>query len=175
MIILGIDPGSRYLGFAILEVRQVMPLVRTPIAMGVLKFDQKQTVSNRLLEIGNGVDELIQKYQPDHLSLEKIFLGKNADSAFKLGHARGVVIYQALRHQLEVFEYSTKEVKKGITGQGSAEKEHVRHVLQNAFSIKNILSLDASDALAMAAYHSTQLLKWQTIKKQRSLQMQDKI
>lgn len=157
MIILGIDPGSRFLGFAALEVSHSHPLKMKPLEFGVLKFDQKADLIDRLLEVGQGVEALLKDYKPQHLSLEKIFLGKNADSAFKLGHARGVVVYEALKHQVEVFEYATRVVKKGITGQGGAEKEHVRLVLQNLLKISSIKSLDASDALAMACYHASQL------------------
>ena len=157
MIILGIDPGSRFLGFAALEVSSAQPLIMKPIEYGVLKFNAEENLSQRLHEIGDGIADLMKSYKPDHMSLEKIFLGKNADSAFKLGHARGVVIYEALRAGVEVHEYATRVVKKGITGNGGAEKEHVRLVVQNLLKLPPVKSLDASDALAMACYHATQL------------------
>lgn len=157
MIILGIDPGSRFLGFAALEVSSTQPLFMKPLEYGVLKFDADEALSSRLLEIGEGIRDLMKSYKPDHLSLEKIFLGKNADSAFKLGHARGVVLYEALRAGVEVHEYATRVVKKGITGNGGAEKEHVRLVVQNLLKLPPVKSLDASDALAMACFHATQL------------------
>lgn len=157
MIILGIDPGSRFLGYAALEIKNTYPLVMKPLEYGVLKFDAKENLSQRLLEIGEGVQDLMKTYRPNHLSLEKIFLGKNADSAFKMGHARGVVVYEALKAQVQVFEYATRVVKKGITGNGGAEKEHVRLVVQNLLKLPPVKSLDASDALAMACFHATQL------------------
>lgn len=165
MIILGIDPGSRFLGYAAIEVdrnRQMKPL-----EYGVLKFDAKAELTHRLLEIGNGIRDLMISYKPQHMSIEKIFLGKNADSAFKLGHARGVVIYEALSAGCEIFEYATRSVKKGITGNGGAEKDHVRMVLQNLLKLQPVKSLDASDALAMACYHVTQL---QALKIKKELQ-----
>jgi crossover junction endodeoxyribonuclease RuvC len=155
MIILGIDPGSRFLGYAAIQVdlnRQMKPL-----EYGVLKFDAKEELTERLLEIGTGIRDLMLTYKPQHISIEKIFLGKNADSAFKLGHARGVVIYEALSAGCKVFEYATRSVKKGITGNGGAEKDHVRMVVQNLLKLPPVKSLDASDALAMACYHVTQL------------------
>lgn len=154
MIILGIDPGSRFLGYGVLSVEgsQIKP-----IDYGVLKFDPDVPLSERLQLIGLGVRELFAKYRPDHLSLEKIFLGKNADSAFKMGHARGVVIYESLLAECQVFEYATRAVKKGITGNGGAEKEHVRLVVRNMLRLGPVNSLDASDALAMACFHATQL------------------
>lgn len=154
MVILGIDPGSRFLGYAALSV--INGEMR-PLDFGVLKFDPEVPLSERLELIGRGVRELFEKFKPHHMSLEKIFLGKNADSAFKLGHARGVVIYEALLAECEVHEYATRAVKKGITGNGGAEKEHVRLVVCNMLKLAPVKSLDASDALAMACFHATQL------------------
>lgn len=154
MIILGIDPGSRFLGYGVISVQANQIKA---IDYGVLKFDSEIPLSERLLAIGEGVGVLFSKFKPDHLSLEKIFLSKNADSAFKLGHARGVIIYEALKAKAEVHEYATRVVKKGITGNGGAEKEHVRLVVRNLLRLGPVKSLDASDALAMACYHGSQL------------------
>ncbi len=154
MIILGIDPGSRFLGFGVISVHASQIKA---VDFGVLKFNPDIPLAERLLSIGEGVRELFLKYKPDHMSLEKIFLSKNADSAFKLGHARGVIIYEALRARAEVYEYATRVVKKGITGSGGAEKEHVSLVVRNMLRIGPVKSLDASDALAMACYHASQL------------------
>ena len=168
MIILGIDPGSRFLGFAVLNVENN---IMKPVDYGVLKFDPNILLTERLQSIGLGVRELFEKHKPEHLSLEKIFLGKNADSAFKMGQARGVVIYESLLANCQVYEYATRVVKKGITGNGGAEKEHVRLVVQNMLKIGLIKSLDASDALAMACFHATQLrvLKLRKLQKEQEL------
>lgn len=158
MIILGIDPGSRFLGYGVISVEDPHRLdLMKPIDFGVLRFDANIPLTERLHSIGQGVRELFQRYQPQHLSLEKIFLGKNADSAFKMGHARGVIVYESLLAGAQVFEYATRVVKKGITGQGGAEKEHVRLVVRQMLKIGPVASLDASDALAMACFHATQL------------------
>jgi crossover junction endodeoxyribonuclease RuvC len=154
MIILGIDPGSRFLGYGVISVNAG---VMKPVDFGVLKFDPEIVLTERLHSIGQAVRELMIRFKPQHVSLEKIFLGKNADSAFKLGHARGVIIYEALLAQAEVFEYATRVVKKGITGNGGSEKEHVRMVVCNMLKIGPLKSLDASDALAMACFHAAQL------------------
>lgn len=154
MIILGIDPGSRFLGYGVVSVHSGRIKA---VDFGVLKFNPEVPLAERLLAIGEGVRELFTQFKPDQLSLEKIFLSKNADSAFKLGHARGVIIYEALKAQAEVYEYATRVVKKGITGNGGSEKEHVRLVVQNMLGLGLVKSLDASDALAMACYHATQL------------------
>lgn len=154
MIILGIDPGSRFLGYGVISVNGT---TMTAVDCGVLKFNAETPLSERLHDIGQGVQDLFKKFKPQHMSLEKIFLGKNADSAFKLGHARGVIIYEALIAGCEVHEYATRIVKKGITGNGGAEKEQVRAVVCNILRIPLLKSLDASDALAMACFHSSQL------------------
>jgi crossover junction endodeoxyribonuclease RuvC len=162
MIILGIDPGSRFLGYGLISVHNGQ---MKAIDYGVLKFDGEIPLSERLESIGLGMRKLLDQFKPTHVSLEKIFLGKNADSAFKLGHARGVIIYESLLARAEVFEYATRIVKKGITGHGGAEKEHVRLVIRNMLKIGSLKSLDASDALAMACFHATQL-KVIAVKKQ---------
>jgi crossover junction endodeoxyribonuclease RuvC len=149
MRILGIDPGSRFLGFAIVDLAQSFKVVE----IGVYKFNLKKDFNQRLAEVGEGMQELLRSYKPDQVSLEKIFLGKNADSAFKLGHARGLVIYHCVQNKIPVFEYATRAVKKGITGRGSSEKEQVRATLEAYLKIGKIKSLDASDALALAVYH----------------------
>ena len=168
MIILGIDPGSRFLGYGVLSVENNC---MKPIDFGVLKFDPEIPLTERLQSIGSGVKELFEKHRPNHLSLEKLFLGKNADSAFKMGHARGVIIYEALLAKCKVFEYATRVVKKGITGNGGADKEHVRLVIQNMLQLRPVKSLDASDALAMACFHATQLrvLNLKRLQKEREL------
>lgn len=172
MIILGIDPGSRFLGYGVISVEDPHRLdLMKPIDFGVLRFDANVPLTERLHSIGLGVRELFQRYQPQHLSLEKIFLGKNADSAFKMGHARGVIVYESLLAGAQVFEYATRVVKKGITGQGGAEKEHVRLVVRQMLKIGPVASLDASDALAMACYHATQL-KVLKMKSRTSLNME---
>ena len=154
MIILGIDPGSRFLGYGLIsdEGGGIKAL-----DYGVLKFDSGVALSERLLEIGQGVNLLFTKFKPHHVSVEKIFLGKNADSAFKLGHARGVAIYEALKTNVQVYEYATRLVKKGITGQGSADKLQVSQVIRHLLKLSQIPSVDATDALAMAYFHANQI------------------
>ena len=130
--ILGIDPGSRIAGFGVLEYSADGDIFH--IAHGAL--DVRSSVSSsvrttesdfhqRLYLLGLGFREVLEKYKPDAVAIENIFLGKNADSAFKLGHARGVITYEMLLKKLLVFEYSTRLIKKTVTGSGGAEKEQV--------------------------------------------------
>jgi crossover junction endodeoxyribonuclease RuvC len=153
--ILGIDPGSRVMGYGAVSVDRDQV---KHIAHGVVDVSAISSFSERIALIGKGLRELFEKYNPKIIVVEKIFLGKNADSAFKLGHARGVVLYEAELAQKQIKEYSTRLVKKGISGRGEASKEEVQMALQRLLriSLQNI-KIDASDALALAYYHAGQL------------------
>ncbi len=89
--------------------------------------------------------------------IEQIFLGKNADSAFKLGHARGVCMYEALKAKSEIREYATRHVKKIVTGSGASDKIQVQKALEKLLNIPLQGSVDASDALALAYHHAIQM------------------
>lgn len=157
-IILGIDPGSRITGFGVIAINTKDPSIIRHLSHGVILLDDgKGTFPQRMLELGKSMREICGKFEPDVVVIEQIFLGKNADSAFKLGHARGVIMYEAGLIGAEVREYATRSVKKGIAGVGSADKEQVRLVLQSLLKIPQISRIDASDALAMAYYHATEL------------------
>lgn len=151
MRIVGIDPGSRVTGFGVVDWdgRNLRH-----INHGVIIMDADRSFADRMLELGTALRQIYQKYEPQEVVIEKIFLGRNADSAFKLGHARGVCMYEAKIQGAEVFEYATRLVKKGITGNGGSSKEQVAAVVQSLLKIKSIVKLDASDALAMACFHS---------------------
>jgi crossover junction endodeoxyribonuclease RuvC len=152
--ILGVDPGSRVTGFGL--VRVVHGHIEH-VSHGVIVMDSQGDFSDRMLELGTAFRQLMEKYRPDHVSIEKIFLGKNADSAFKLGHARGVCMYESKRGGAEVYEYATRLVKKGVTGNGGSTKEQVQAVLKSLLRIDKINRLDASDALAMACHHAYEI------------------
>lgn len=160
MIILGIDPGSRITGFGVLKINNSKGHHWTVqhISHGVILMNPEDPFAVRMKDLGESMRELVDKYQPAHVSVEKIFLGKNADSAFKLGHARGVVLYESARSGADVHEYATRVVKKGIVGSGAATKEEVQFALQRLLNIKAISRVDASDALALAAYHAFQMM-----------------
>lgn len=155
MIILGIDPGSRITGFGVLKVSGKGASSRIlHLSHGVIQMDPKDSFPLRMKDLGAGMELILQKYKPQQVVIEKIFLGKNADSAFKLGHARGVALYESAKFGADVIEYATRLVKKGITGTGSASKEDVQTCLQRLLNIRAIARIDASDALALAAFHA---------------------
>ncbi len=165
-IILGVDPGSRVTGFGLIEKKQQQIKF---LSCGVIQAESHLTFNQRLAEIGKGLRQILLKFHPDVVAIEKIFLGRNADSAFKLGHARGVVIYEAESHGCQVFEYATRVVKKGLTGKGSADKLEVQNMLERFLNLNKIKKLDASDALALAVFHALHEEQTQKISQLRDL------
>ncbi len=155
-IIVGIDPGSRVTGFGIIEQgSEFKETSLRSLSYGVIDLDEKADFPTRTKELGQSLEKLFAQFRPKTVVIEKIFLGRNADSAFKLGHARGVVMYQAACFNCEVFEYATRVVKKGITGKGSSSKDEVQVLVARQLGLKKIQRLDASDALALAFYHAS--------------------
>lgn len=157
MIILGIDPGSRVTGFGLVRVENQAGGIVQHMNHGVIVMDPKDSFPKRMKELAEAMQIILQKYQPDEVVIEKIFLGKNADSAFKLGHARGVAMAESAKITEKVVEYSTRLVKKGIVGTGAATKEEVASCLCRLLKVKAISRLDASDALALATFHAFQI------------------
>lgn len=166
LTILGVDPGSRITGFGVVRVENGKI---EHINHGVIVMDADESFAARMTELGSAFREVMEKYKPHQVVIEQIFLGKNVDSAFKLGHARGVIMYEAGLGKATVAEYATRSVKKGITGNGGSSKEDVQAMLKAMLNIKAINRIDASDALAMACYHAFELKKKLILQKAVSL------
>jgi crossover junction endodeoxyribonuclease RuvC len=127
------------------------------LELGVLKPGKVEDSYKKLQLIFNTVSGLITKYQPTDFAIEAPFFGKNVQSMLKLGRAQGVAIAAAMRHGLEVTEYSPKKVKQSITGNGNADKEQVMKMLQSMLHFKESpKQFDATDALAVAMCHHFQ-------------------
>lgn len=107
----------------------------------------------RLKQIFDGVTEVINLYQPKQMAIEQVFMHKNADSALKLGQARGAAICASLNQELQVFEYAARQVKQALVGKGSAEKQQVQHMVKILLAIQGDMQIDASDALAISLCH----------------------
>ena len=153
-IILGIDPGTIVMGYGLITVNGN---TITLLELGVLKPGKIKDSYKKLQLIFNTVSGLITKYQPTDFAIEAPFFGKNVQSMLKLGRAQGVAIAAAMRHGLEVIEYSPKKVKQSVTGNGNADKEQVMKMLQTLLSFKeNPKHYDATDALAVAICHHFQ-------------------
>jgi crossover junction endodeoxyribonuclease RuvC len=155
VLILGIDPGTQVLGYGL--VRKTPQGVEY-VAHDSLKIAQRIDFVERLGIMSQRVEKLIQEMRPQVSVIEKIFLGKNVDSAFKLGHIRGVCVHESIKVGAEVVEYTPRLVKQGITGSGSATKEQVQMLLCSQLNIRaKANNFDASDALALAFYHAMQV------------------
>ncbi len=124
------------------------------LEMDILKPGKVEDPYRKLQLIYNTVSGLIIKYKPDVFAIEAPFFGKNVQSMLKLGRAQGVAIAAAMRHGLDVTEYSPKKIKQSVTGNGNASKEQVLKMLQRLLNFKDDPgSFDASDALAVAVCH----------------------
>ncbi len=155
MKVLGIDPGTLNLGWGFIEMDQKNKFHR--IEHDTLYAPTRLPFFERLHVLNQALAELVQTYQPDVAVIESIFLGKSVDSAFKLGHIRGVCAAQCQGVGAAVVEYSPRTVKKQITGSGSAEKMVVQQFLYQQLGLKaSQKSLDATDALALAFCHLLQ-------------------
>lgn len=152
--ILGIDPGTNILGYAILEVDGRAVSVPSFGVINLTSYDDHQT---KLKEIYLQLQEIIETYLPKSMAIEAPFFGKNVQSMLKLGRAQGVAIAAGITMGLEIAEYSPKKIKLSITGNGNASKEQVSAMLGHILKIKmNPKQLDASDALAAAYTHYNQ-------------------
>ena len=153
-IILGVDPGTQILGYAILKGGPKPAL----ITMDVLKLTKEKDIYARLQIIHAKIIELITEHQPAHFAIEAPFFGKNVQSMLKLGRAQGVAIAAAMQFQLPVTEYAPKKVKQSITGNGNADKDMVWKMLERVLQIeKKPKYFDATDALGVALCHWYQI------------------
>ncbi len=150
-IILGIDPGTKIMGYGIIQALDKHPRL---IKMGVCNFSRIADHYLRLEKIFQSTIELIDTYNPDELAIEAPFYGKNVQSMLKLGRAQGVAISAALSRQIPIFEYAPRKIKLSITGQGAASKEQVAAFLKSVLQFDEIpKNLDATDGLAAALCH----------------------
>lgn len=147
--ILGIDPGSRITGYGVVEVT---PTGIRYVASGCIRV-QEAAFPARLKQIFDGVSEIIALYQPAQMAIEQVFMHKNADSALKLGQARGAAICATLNQNIPVHEYAARQVKQALVGKGNAEKQQVQHMVKILLNIRGEMQIDASDALAVGLCH----------------------
>lgn len=156
MIILGIDPGTIYTGFGVVKYfRNQLSLIDS----GIIKTPAVKEMAPRLETIYNELTLLIRKYDPDSFALETAFYGKNVQSALKIGYARGVSMLAAKHNNLDTAEYSPREVKKSVVGNGAASKEQVQYMIKKLLSLRrNKIKFDESDALAVAVCHAFKVL-----------------
>lgn len=150
-IILGIDPGSRKTGFGLVQQEGGKLAF---LAAGTLDVSAEGELPVRLGEIFSRLDAICTQWRPHEVSIEKVFMARNADSALKLGQARGAALTAVIRHQLPVFEYSARQVKQAVTGTGGAEKSQVGAMVMRLLALEKAPLVDAADALAIAICHA---------------------
>ncbi len=150
--ILGIDPGSQRTGVGIIDVDaagRTQHVYHAPLVLlGEGDFAQ------RLKRLLHGLAAVIEQYRPQEVAIEQVFMGKSADSALKLGHARGAAICAVVLQDLPVHEYAAKQIKLALVGKGGADKVQVQHMVGVMLNLKGKLQADAADALAVAITHA---------------------
>ncbi len=151
--ILGIDPGSRKAGFGIIESGRYHA---TYIGSGVINVS-KLTGSQRLKVIFESINQIIEQYQPDIMSIEKMFVYKNANTAIKLAQARGVIICAAALHDIPIMEYTPTQIKSTLVGKGHATKQQMQYMVTSLLKLTETPQEDATDALAAALCHDRYL------------------
>ena len=148
--ILGIDPGSRITGYGVIELDRGSSRY---IDSGCIRTDLSQPLAGRLKVIFESVRQLILEYRPNEFAIEQVFMHRNADSALKLGQARGASICAAALAGLPVSEYAPRLGKQAVVGRGGAAKEQVQHMVIVLLKLQSRLQPDAADALAIALCH----------------------
>lgn len=147
--ILGIDPGSRFTGFGVIDSDGRNSRY---VTSGFIRVSG-DTWAERLGVIFQSVTELVHTHQPHEMSIEKVFMHRNADSALKLGQARGAAICAVITHDIPVHEYTPAEIKQSVVGKGNAAKEQVQHMVRVLLNLPGNPQADAADALAAALCH----------------------
>lgn len=152
-IIMGIDPGTRVMGYGVIGITGKKPEV---IVLGVIKLDKMESHYMRLHRIYERVGSLASQYLPDEVALEAPFFGKNIQSMLKLGRAQGVAMAACLARDIPIAEYAPRLIKMAVTGNGEASKEQVANMLRHLLNMKSDdmpAFLDATDALGVALTH----------------------
>jgi crossover junction endodeoxyribonuclease RuvC len=148
--VLGVDPGTRRLGWGVVERRGPKLLA---VAAGVVKLREKEALETRLAKVHEALEDIIETYAPLTLAVEDIFYAEFPAAAIKLGHVRGVVLLVGAQRQLEVASYAPALVKRTIAGRGAAEKAQVGRLVAATLGLRAPPPTDAADALAVAITH----------------------
>jgi len=151
--LMSIDPGSIRCGFAIMDYKDSRLKL---VSSGTILMNEKSALPERLLELAEDIDALLQKFKPTTLSLESIFFSQNARSAIQLGQARGVILLKAAEYSLDIHEYSPAEIKKSVVGHGRASKDQIEKMIRLLLKLPHTFefkSADHSDAIAIGLAH----------------------
>ncbi len=151
MIVLGLDPGLRMTGWGVIEINGNR---LSHIAHGVVGSDSKDDLAMRLVQLHDGLTEIIRSWQPQTCAVEETFVNKNPLSTLKLGQARGVVLLVPALAGIEVAEYAPNHIKKAVVGVGHADKIQVHTMVARLLPGAKGARADAADALAVAICHA---------------------
>ena len=152
MRVLGIDCGTEYTGFGVVELGHNDTLVC--LTCGAIKLSVREPLPLRLAIIFDRLGAIIQEHKPDDVAIEDVFYAINVKSALKLGQVRGVAMLAASSAGLEVAEYSPLSIKSAVVGYGKAEKQQVQHMVTRLLNLSKVPEpADAADALAIAICH----------------------
>ena len=149
VILMGIDPGLKITGYGLIE--EVDNKIHY-VASGCIRI-QKAPLPERLQQIYNDISIISERYSPQSVGIEQVFVSKNADSALKLGQAKAAAIVAVVNQSIEMVEYSARKVKKSVVGKGSADKLQVQHMVKSILELSDMPQADAADALAVALCH----------------------
>jgi crossover junction endodeoxyribonuclease RuvC len=147
MLVLGIDPGTRRLGWGLVRKDGTR---LTHVAHGVITPGDARPLAERLVEIERGLGEVLAEYSPERASIESIFFAKDAQAASKLGHARGVALLVCARAGLGISEFPPARVKRTVAGGGRADKAQIALMVRALLRLAALPPSDAADALALA-------------------------
>jgi crossover junction endodeoxyribonuclease RuvC len=150
MVVLGIDPGTRRTGYAVVESVGNAIYVKKS---GTLSTSPRSAFHEKLKAIYEGLREIVTRYQPDEIAIEDVFVKNNVRVALKMGHVRGVALLVAAIHNVTIGEYSPGEIKQAVVGSGSASKEQVKFMVTALFKLTDTPGEDEADALAVALCH----------------------
>ncbi|KID58627.1 Holliday junction resolvase [Pseudoalteromonas luteoviolacea CPMOR-1] len=149
-VILGIDPGSRFTGYGVIEHHGAKFKY---LGSGCIKVGEHD-FPTRLKMIFQGISQLIEQFSPDSFAIEQVFMAHNPDSALKLGQARGAAIVAATMQDVVVHEYSARQIKQAVVGTGGANKSQVQEMVKRILKLPGTPQADAADALAIAICHA---------------------
>lgn len=152
MRILGIDPGIAIVGYGLVDEHNGDI---KPVQYGSIQTPKELTTSARLQQIYLGMKEIIERYQPNVIAVEKLFFNTNTTTAFTVGQARGVILLAAEQANLTLFEYTPLQVKQAVVGYGRAEKKQIQSMVKLLLNLKEVPKPDdVADALGIAITHA---------------------
>ena len=155
MVILGIDPGLATLGYGVIEVEGDR---RRLIQLGTLNTPAGQPMPQRLRAIFQGMNQLMDIYQPDDVAFEELFFSKNITTGMAVSAARGVALVAVVQRTDNLYEYTPMQIKQAVTGYGGADKHQVQQMVRMLLNMKEIARPDdAADALAVALTHANSM------------------